>query len=391
MADKPRLMYVVTEDWYFVSHRLKLASVALEQGFDVAVATRVRDAGDAIRSAGITLFPLHYLRRSSVRPWIEWKAVAELTALYKHWRPSIVHHVAAKPVIYGAIAAHRAGVAGVVSALAGFGFVYASRALRARALRPVLLAAYRFALRHPASRLILQNQDDRAVVEAARLIDPSQIRIIEGAGVDTSQFRPTPEPEAPITVLLAARMLWDKGIGEFVEAARQLRTSGHPIRCVLVGDADNENPAAIPRATIERWQTQGDVEWLRHRTDMPEMMQQCHIVCLPSYREGLPKVLLEAGAAGRAMVATDVPGCREVVSHGVTGLLVPPHDPTALAEAIATLASDSSLRRACAARARELVCARFGANAIHRETLAVYREMLTGVGSAQPALAAGLE
>jgi glycosyltransferase involved in cell wall biosynthesis len=380
MADRPRLLYLVTEDWYFVSHRLALARAAMAAGFEVAVATRVRTAAAPIEAAGVRLFPLQHLSRSSFNPWREWRALAEITALYRRWQPAIVHHVAAKPVIYGGLAARRAGVTSVVSALAGLGFLYASSGARARLMRPLALAAYRSALRHPAGRLVVQNPDDAAVVSAERLIEAERVQLIEGSGVDTRRFVPAAEPEGIVTVILAGRMLWDKGVGEFVAAAETLKRRGVAVRCVLVGDSDPENPAAIPRSVLDGWMREGGVEWWGLRTDMVDVMRRAHVVCLPSYREGLPKVLLEAAASGRALIATDVPGCRQVVVDRETGLLVPPRDSDALAGAISALVHDAELRRRCGANARRLVVARFGDERVHRQMVDLYQAVLSEGG-----------
>ena len=376
MDVKQRLLFVVTEDWYFVSHRLDLACAARDAGFEVALATRVDKDAARIESEGICLFPLRYLRRSSMQPWREAFAIRELTTLYREWQPRIVHHVAAKPVIYGGLAALRARVPAVVGALAGLGYVFSSTNLRARTMRPAMLAAYRAALRHPHLRLIVQNQSDEEMVIARRLIAPRSVRRIRGSGVDTSVFTPSKEPIGVPVFVLAARMLWDKGIGEFVEAARLLRARGLSARFVLVGDTDSENPAAIPPMQLQRWQAEGLVEWWGHRLDMPDVLRTAHVVCLPSYREGLPKVLLEAAACGRPMIAADVPGCREIAIHNETALLIPPRDPARLSEAIEQLATDRDLRERLGRRARELVCSIFAIEHVNAQTLTVYRELL---------------
>ena len=383
MVAKPKLLYVVTEDWYFVLHWLRLARAARDAGFDVGVAVRVSKDKGPITASGLPLFPLNYLRRSSVNPFIEAAAVLELTGLYRRWRPSLVHHVAAKPVIYGGIAARRAGVPAVVSALAGLGFVYTSDSHRARLLKPAALSAYRSALRHSHSRLIVQNKDDHAAVQVEGLIEPTRIRIVDGSGVDVSKFTPVSEPPAPITVVLAGRMLWDKGVGEFVEAARLLRAAGSGARFVLVGDIDGENPSSIPREILDTWTREGVVEWWGHRADMPSVLQQAHIVCLPSYREGLPTVLLEAAACARPLIATDVPGCREIVQHEQTGLLVPVRDAKSLAHAISVLLADAVLRERLGERGRELVTSRYTTDHVNAATLSIYAELLDEVGSAE--------
>jgi glycosyltransferase involved in cell wall biosynthesis len=385
MAAKPKLLYVVTEDWYFVSHRLSLARAAANGGYEVAAAVRVNSHAAPIETAGIKVLPLRHLKRSSVNPFNELAAIAELAGLYRRWKPTIVHHVAAKPVIYGGLAARWTGVPAVVNALAGLGFVYTSEGHRARSLRPLMRAAYRAALRHPRARLILQNADDVAAVSEQQLTDPSQIRTIEGSGVDARLFTPPPaEPLGTPIVVLASRMLWDKGVREFVEAAGVLRAEGKiDARFVLVGDADNENPSAIPQTRLDRWKREGLVEWWGHRDDMPLILQNSHVVCLPSYREGLPKVLLEAAACGRPIVTSDVPGCRSIVQHGVTGLLVPARDPAALATAIKRLLADERERRALGERARAMVLARFTIEHVNTATLATYAELLQQAGATQ--------
>lgn len=376
MASKPRLLFVVTEDWYFISHRRDLARAARDAGFEVGLATRVSSCAEQIRAEGIDLFPLRYMRRSSRNPWVEIRAAQELTALYRQWHPNVVHHVAAKPVIYGGIAAKRAQVPGVVGALAGLGYVFASSSMRARVLRPMLLAAYRAAFRHSRSRLIVQNPEDRAVVLKYRLIASADAKLIRGSGVDTAVFKFSEEPLGPVTFMLAGRMLWNKGVGEFVEAARIVQERGVKARFVLVGDTDGENPAAIRRSQLAKWQREG-IEWLGQRNDMPDVLSSAHVVCLPTfYGEGLPKILLEAAACGRPLVACDGPGCREIAIDNETALLVPPRDAAALAEAMQTLAADSQLRRRLGQRARELVCSDFTVEQVNAETIQIYRELL---------------
>jgi len=376
MAGKPRLLFVVTEDWYFASHRFELAQAARATGFEVGLATRVSTWQERIEAAGIRVFPLRFMRRSSRNPLVELRAVGELQVLLREWCPDLLHLVAAKPVIYGGLAARWAGVPRVVGALAGLGHAFASDRASAHLLRPALLVAYRAALKHPNVRLIVQNPEDERLVTRQLLVPGNAVRMICGSGVDTGRFVPHEEPSGKPTFVLAARMLWDKGIAEFVRAARELRQRNVAARFVLVGDTDSENPAAIPRAQLLRWQEEGHVEWWGHRSDMPSVFSTAHVACLPSYREGLPKSLLEAASSALPLVATDVPGCREIAVHEETGLLVPPRDPASLAEAMQRLASDASLRRRLGAAGRQLVEARFSSNRINAQTLALYREMM---------------
>lgn len=381
---KRRLLLVITEDWYFASHRFDLARAARDAGFEVALATRVSTWRELIEAEGIRVFPLHYMRRSSRHPWTELRAIGELTSLYREWKPTVVHHVAAKPVIYGGLAARRANVPAVVGALAGLGHAFASERSTARLLRPLLLAAYRAALRHRNVRLIVQNPEDQRLMLEQRLVEPTALRIIRGSGVDTDMFRPRVEPPGTPAFVLVARMLWDKGIGEFVEAARMLRGQGVPARFFLVGETDRENPAAISREQLQRWHAEGVIEWWGHRNDIPAVLAWAHVACLPSYREGLPKSLLEAAACGLPLIATDVPGCREIAINGETALLVPPRDATALAEAMQQLAADAGLRRRLGAAARRLVCEEFASERINMQTVALYRELVGASGSLVP-------
>lgn len=373
--NKPHLLFLVTEDWYFCSHRLPLAVAAKNAGFEVSVATRVTDHGKLIEEAGLRLIPLRLSRRSK-HPLKEARLIADLVRIYRRERPDIVHQVAMKPVIYGSLAAHLTGVRGVVNALAGLGFLFTSDKPSARLLRPMVETAFRWLLNRPNCRTILQNPDDMHLLTHDKVLEAERIRLIRGSGVDLAKFTTSPEPEGPPLVVLPARMLWDKGVGEFVETARQLHGEGTQARFVLVGHSDTENPSAIPEAQLQDWQRSGLIEWWGHRGDMHQVFRKCHIVCLPSYREGLPKALLEAAASGRPIVTTDVPGCREVVRHDDNGLRVPRGDSSALASALRRLIGDAVLRRTLGARGRARAEAEFSLNSVIDQTLTLYREML---------------
>ena len=370
----PKLLFLVTEDWYFCSHRLPLARAAKAAGYEVVVATRVSAHADAITAEGFKLVPIG-LRRSGRNPWRELKAILEIVGIYRRERPDLVHHVALKPVLYGAIAARLAHVPAVVNALAGLGFVFASASRKARLLRPWVAGALRLSVDADDSALIVQNPDDRKMLVEAGIVKAARIRLIRGSGVDIRRFAPSPEPAGTPLVMLPSRLLWDKGVGEFVAAAGLLRERGAEARFALVGDGDPGNPATIPEGRLRAWQAEGAVEWWGRREDMPAVLSSAAIVCLPSYREGLPKVLLEAAACGRPLVATDVPGCREIVIDGGNGLLVPPRDAPALAEAIGRLIKEPGLRADMGRRGRELVEAQFSEERVVAQTLAVYREL----------------
>lgn len=373
----PKLLFLVTEDWYFCSHRLPLARAAKAAGFDVIVATRVNHErhAAAIAAEGFRLIPLG-LRRGGHNPFSELLAIGEIARIYRRERPDIVHHVALKPVLYGSLAASLVRVPAVVNALAGMGFIFASETFKARLLRPFVARAFRLLLNAGRSVLILQNPDDREMLVDQGVVESRRVRLIRGSGVDIRRFAPTPEPEGVPLVILPSRLLWDKGVGEFVEAARLLRQQGLQARFALVGEADPENSAAIADAQLAEWAASGVVECWGRRDDMPDVFAQANVVCLPSYREGLPKVLLEAAACGRALVATDVPGCREIALDGHNGLLAPVRDAVGLAAAIRRLAEDARLRSEFGQHGRALVEAELSEAKVIEQTLAVYREIL---------------
>jgi glycosyltransferase involved in cell wall biosynthesis len=370
-----KILFFVTEDWYFCSHRLPLGIAAREAGYQVAVLTRVQDHGARIEAAGLRLIPIK-LARGGRNPLAEGLALWRLYRALRRERPDLLHNVALKPVLYGTLAARLAGVPRIVNALAGLGHIFADSG-RARGLRWAVQRAFRWLLNGNRSRVIVQNPDDLRLLMAVGALSAERAVLIRGSGVDLTEFRPGPEPEGTPVVALAARLLWDKGVGEFVEAARRLKAEGVAARFVLVGDADAENHSAIPIRQLEAWKDSGAVEWWGKRDDMPAVFAACHIVCLPSYYgEGVPKVLLEAAAAGKPIVTTDRPGCREAVRDGDNGLLVPAKDAGALAQALRTLLADPSLRARMGARGREIAESGFSVERVVAETLAVYRTLL---------------
>ena len=360
---RPKLLFTVGDDEFFCSHRMPVARAARDAGFAVAVACPVATRGDTIRAEGMRVLPIP-MKRGRISPLADLRTLAALRRLYRAERPDIVHHVAMKPVLYGAAAARLAGAPVAVAALTGLGYVFSSRDLRARLLRPLLSRGLRWALNGRRSTCLTQNPDDAAFV-AGLGVDPRRIAVIPGSarleawqadgvvagpprrypGVDTSRFAPSPEPDGPVRVTLVSRMLWDKGIGEFVEAARAARAHRPELRFTLIGAPDEGNPAAVPPARLEAWRAAGLVEWQGRRDDIPAVWRDSHIAVLPSYyAEGLPKTLIEAAACARPIVAADVPGSREVAREGESALLVPPRDPAALAAAIIRLAGDPALR-----------------------------------------------
>ena len=382
-AARPKILFVVAEDWYFWSHRRPIAAAALQNGYDVFVATRVGECGEKIIEAGFRLIPLR-LNRSSYSLFHELRTISELRRIYRREKPDIVHHIALKPILYGSMAALGNRRMQVINAFAGLGYLVSSPSFKAQALKRVLWKMFRFLLNRPNSFLLLQNREDRDLLVAEIGVPPEKTTIIRGSGVDVNEFQATAEvPGIPI-VLLSSRMLWIKGISDFVEAAKLLRARGMNARFVLAGDTDPGSPGAIPREKLQEWQNAGPVEWWGHQQSMSRMLQQSAIVCLPSHGgEGVPKALIEAAASERAIVATDVPGCRDIVRHGTNGLLVPPKNPAALADAIAQLLNDAPLRAEMGRRGREIAVNEFSEEKVIQQTLALYRQLLSA-GAAYP-------
>jgi glycosyltransferase involved in cell wall biosynthesis len=375
-AARAKLIYLVTEDWYFWSHRLPMARAAQRAGFDVAVATRIAEHGERIRAEGFALHPLSW-RRRDIGPWASLRAIAEIYRLYSRERPLLVHHVALKPAVLGGAAALLAGVPAVINAVTGVGFVASSPSLRARLLRRPMDFALARLLERANSRVIVQNADDRALLLALHAGAAERITVIRGSGVNTAHFRATSEPPAPpVVVGYAGRLLADKGLAALIEAHQSLRRRGSDLRLVLAGAPDPENPSSIDAATLAAWQKLPGVTWLGEVNDIRTLWSTAHIAVLASRREGLPMSLLEAAAMGRPLVATDVPGCREIARDGENALLVPPDDAVALAAALERLAGDAELRRRFGAASRALVESELAADAVGAATVACYLTLL---------------
>jgi len=387
-APRPKLLFLVSEDWYFVSHRLGLASAAARAGFDVSVATRVGTAGDTIEAAGLKLIPLDF-NRSGLNPVDAVKSLSQLVSIYRSEAPDIVHHVAMKPVIYGSIAARLAGVRNRVNALMGLGYVFTSTDLKARLLRPPVSTLLRLALRAQRTRIIVQNRDDLALI--GRFARAQDLRLIRGSGVEPSRFAAADAVgNGPPLVVLPARMLRDKGVLEFIAAARLLKSRGVAARFVLCGEPDLLNPASLTDGELKQHAADGAVEYWGWQKDMRPVWQTAQIVCLPSYREGLPKSLLEAAASSLPLVATNVPGCREIVRHGVNGWLVPKGDAAALATALEDAIARPDLRAAYGRASRSIVEQEMALDQVVSRTLGVYFELLghcSAAGETNPSAA----
>ncbi len=290
------LLFVVTEDWYFVSHRLPLAQAAKNAGYRVIIASRFGEHRARLEAEGFVIRPIR-LRRRGAGLAGEAAAILELRRLYQELQPTIVHHIALKPVVFGSVAAIGLRRIAIVNAVAGLGFLFTSQRALAKVMRPMVTAVLRVVLRRPQSVVIVQNSSDRGQLIDRGLARASQVRLIPGAGVELDSFRATPEAEGIPVVVFAGRLLWAKGVREFVAAAQLLKTRGVLARFALVGEPDTENPDAVPMDALRKWEREGVVELWGRRSDMPQVLSAVHIVCLPSvYGEGVPKILLEAAA-----------------------------------------------------------------------------------------------
>ena len=372
-----KLVLFANTDWYIYNFRRSLALALRDAGHELLLISPPGPYGDKLRALGLRWQPVPMDRRS-LNPLREVVLLWHLWRLFRRERPDLVHGFTIKCGVYSSLAARLAGVPARVNAVAGMGYVFTSNDAKARLLRPVVRKLLKLALGGPGARLILQNPDDVALFDQAGLVDAAQVRLIPGSGVDCSRFvvrDATRDSAKPLRVLLAARLLWDKGLAEYIAAARRLKDEGRAIEFLLAGDPDPGNPAAVPQAQVQGWVDEGVVQWLGHVDDMPALLADVDMVVLPSYREGLPKGLIEAAACALPLVTTDVPGCREVVTDGVDGLLVPVRDARALATAIARLQDDPDLARRLGLAARDKALAEFDERIVIARTIEVYREL----------------
>ena len=375
----PSVAMVGNWDWVLYQFRLGLARGLREAGYEVTFICPPGEWVPRLQAEGFAWreWPLH---RSRLNPVTELAAIRALTILYRSLRPDIAHHSTIKPNVYGSIAARRAGVPMVVNAFSGLGFVF-SGTPKAGVLRSVLRPIMQRAFAPGNIHTVFDNAGDQATLVRDRIVDPSRSYIIPGSGVsgvDTGTFRPADSPDGRgnvLNVLMGARLLEDKGVGEFVEAGRLLARKGLPVRLRLAGGPDPRNPAAVPDSVLAQWSRENVVEFLGQRNDMVDLLRTADIAALPSYHEGTPRFLLEAAATGLPLVATDIEGCRTVVRNGINGLLIPVRDARALADAIERLAGDVELRKSMGAASRQLAIAEFSEATIVARYLEIYRRL----------------
>ncbi len=366
-----KIVLFANTDWYLYNFRLSLAQALRTQGHDVLLVSPPGEYGFKLQEMGFHWQPFVFSRRG-LNPVAELVTLMRLQHLYRREQPDLVHHFTIKCVLYGSFAARQVGISRVINSITGLGYVFISQSIKARLIRWLVSRWYRMALQ--GTDVIFQNPEDRQLFLSYRFADAQRAYLIPGSGVDIKRFFPCEEATGMPLVVLPARLLWDKGVGEFVEAARMLRAEGIRARFALVGKMDSGNPAAIPISQLTAWQKEEVVEWWGWQEDIAAVYAQAHIVCLPSYREGMPRVLAEAGASGRPVVAADVPGCRLVVRDGVNGLLVAPRDAYALADALKRLILDPSLRSMMGKNGREIAVREFSIERVVSDTIRIYQQ-----------------
>lgn len=372
-----KILFVITEDWALVSHRLHLVNFAVEQGYEVAVATRISNYRSVFDDMGVKVFDWR-LDRSSLNPISAIATVIELRQFINSFKPDLIHTVALKPVIYAGIATRLSFQGAVVSALGGMGYIFTSNRLRARLLRGPITLMLKLALYGKNRRLILQNEDDVNLFVGFKAIPFSHIHLVRGAGVEVDLFKFAKLPSDNQSVILPARLLWDKGVSEFINVARRILKKKPDVKFVLVGDVDPQNPASINQEQVDAWIAEGCVKQMRRvrHHQMPEIYKKALIVCLPSYREGLPKALLEGASTGRPLVAFDVPGCRDVVLDGLNGVLVPFGREDLLENAIMSLLNDRNKCEEFGRNGYELVRSEFSSIVINKQTINIWQNLI---------------
>jgi len=388
-----KVLLVTNWDWVVYNFRMPLARALRDHGYEVVLVFPFGKFLDRIRQEGFRC--VHWpLDRGSLNPIRDGRALWHLARIYRREGPHIVHHFTIKPNLYGSLVVrwnglNRRGEGGgpvVINTFTGLGFVFSDH-LKARLLRRGLLPLLRYSLHGPDTWTVFLNPRDRSLFVERGWVPAHRSTVIVSTGVDIHRFRPIEAnacgstQEGPVTVLMACRILWDKGVGEFVQAARMLQQQGLPVRFRLVGGLDPGNPACVPESQVRAWAQEGLIEWLGHREDMPELLRRAHIAVLPSYHEGTPRFLLEAAATGLPLVATDIEGCRMVVRPGENGFLVPVRDARSLAEAIERLARDPALRDRMGRASRAIAVQEFDEQKILARWLALYREIRQARGA----------
>jgi len=370
-----KIILFANTDWYLYNFRLRLAQEILARGHELILLSPDGLHAKKLKNMGFNWKKID-LDRKGGNPIREIRTLAQVVRIYSHERPDLVHHFTVKCIIYGSLAAKLSGIPTIINAVTGLGYIFLNNDLKTRIIRQIVKGFYQLALKN--TQVIFQNEDDLKIFIENKLVKQNQSTVIPGSGVDTNVFKPVKNETAIPMVVIVSRMLKDKGIYEFVNAARMIKARGIKARFVLVGDVDEGNPASLSHDELSDWQKEDVVEWWGWRDDVVGIYQQASVVCLPSYREGISKSLIEAAACGKPLVATDVPGCRDVVIDGKNGFLVPPRDSTKLAEAISLLIGDERLRERMGKQSRQIAIKQFSLDKIIHATLLLYEKGVIG-------------
>lgn len=368
-----KLMFLITEDWFFKSHFMERAIAASDAGYNVFVATRISNPNIFGSCDKFSIIPIGF-QRSGLNPFRDLYTLFQIIQAYRMVAPDVIHQVAMKPIIYGTIARMILNLKSkIINAPVGMGYVFTSSEAKAAFLRPIVHSLLKVTLNPQNSKVVFENPDDLYDAVEDKIVKENDAVLIQGAGVDTNIFKPLKcDNDIPV-VTLVARMLVDKGINEFIEAAKIINRRSIVAVFNLVGDPDSSNPASLESSYLQGLSGQFGLYWRGFSKNIAEVYQKSDIACLPSYREGLPKSLIEAAACGLPIVSTDAVGCREVVVHEINGLLVPIKSPTSLANAISRLIVDHDLRIRMGIESRRLAIARFSSEIVIGQTLGVYK------------------
>ena len=372
----PKVLFVITEDWFFHSHFLDRAKYIASSGGTVGIATRFSIHEEELRDLGFELFPIDFSRRG-LNPITEFITALKIRRIVRRFKPDIAHNIALKPVVTGTFGELLGGQGAVINALVGMGYIFTSTDTRASVVKPILSRILKFLLRSNSVHVVIENPDDLNSLVDEGFVRKSQISLIRGAGVDLIAFPFQPEATGPVVVTMVSRILRDKGVLEFIDSASQLQSKMPEVKFQIVGEPDLGNPSAIQQSEIDSWESLPNVKYLGRRSDIADILKGSHIVCLPSYREGLPKSLLEALSSGRPIITSDVPGCREVCEDGVNGLLIPARDSIALSDAIEKLAINPELRQAMGRAGRMRAESEFSSELVCTQTLDLYRRLMS--------------
>ena len=372
----PKVLFVITEDWFFHSHFLDRAKYIASSGGTVGIATRFSIHEEELRDLGFEIFPIDFSRRG-LNPITEFITALKIRRIVRRFKPDIAHNIALKPVVTGTFGELLGRQGAVINALVGMGYIFTSTDTRASVVKPILSRILKFLLRSNSVHVVIENPDDLNSLVDEGFVRKSQISLIRGAGVDLIAFPFQPEATGPVVVTMVSRILRDKGVLEFIDSASQLQSKMPEVKFQIIGEPDLGNPSAIEQSEIDSWESLPNVRYLGRRSDIADILKGSHIVCLPSYREGLPKSLLEALSSGRPIITTDVPGCREVCEDGVNGLLIPARDSIALSDAIEKLAINPELRQAMGRAGRMRAESEFSSELVCTQTLDLYRRLMS--------------